>query len=460
MNSYRKIQRLSGGKTRFFTLLLALVLTLALLPSWGLAEEVQIVAAPDPNILAQGALLVDMKTGKMVYGKNEHAELYPASLTKVMTALLTLEAIDTGKLTFDQKITAGPIVNTLPADGSTVGLKEGEVMTVRNLLDCLLIPSANEAACVLAVAVSGSVDAFVDAMNKKASALGCQNTHFVNPHGLHDPGHYTSPWDMYLITTAAMKYPTFMVICDTDRVVVPATNLSKERALLNTNYLICNRRIPDYKNPEAHGVKTGSTSQSGHCLVSTAQRNNKHFLSVVMGAERVQEGKRTIIRSFSETTRLFNWGFDNFRYMDLLEDGEPIDEIPVELSKTDHVTAVAGGSLEALVPAGMKKDLVERTIHLDGETLEAPIEEGQKLGSVTVSYNGIDYGSVDLISSHAAELSKLLQVERQALELAQNKLVWAGAGVVGVAVVALLIRNAMKNRRRSKGSGFSGYNGR
>ena len=240
MKAYRNTQ------TRGFAILLAFLLSLSLCPAWALASDAEAVLPPDPDILAQGALLVDLKTGKMVYGKNEHEELYPASLTKVMTALLTLEAIDGGKLNFSQEITAGSVVNTLPADGSTVGLKEGEVMTVRNLLDCLLIPSANEAACVLAVAMSGSVDAFVDAMNKKAAELGCEHTHFVNPHGLHDPGHYTSPWDMYLITKAAMKYPTFMVICDTDRVVVPATNMSKERALLNTNYLICNRRIPDY----------------------------------------------------------------------------------------------------------------------------------------------------------------------------------------------------------------------
>ena len=457
MNAYLKIHR----PPRLFAAMLALILTLALLPPVGFAsEEGQAVLPPDPAILAKGALLVDLKTGKMVYGMNEHEELFPASLTKVMTALLTLEAIDTGRLTFDQKLTAGAVVTTLPADGSTVGLKEGEEMSVRNLLDCLLIPSANEAACVLAVAVSGSVDAFVDAMNKKAADLGCKNTHFVNPHGLHDPGHYTSPWDMYLITKAAMAYPTFMVICDTDRVVVPATNMSKERALLNTNYLICNRRIPDYKNPEVHGVKTGSTSQSGHCLVATAQRNNKHFLSVIMGAERVEEGKRTVIRSFSETTRLFNWGFDNFRYLTLLDEGEPIDEIPVELSRTDHVTAVAGGALEALVPAGVKKDFVERTIHLEGDSIQAPVEEGQKLGTVTISYNGVEYGSTDLLSSHAAELSKLLQAEKKAVELARKPLVWAIAGVIGVAILALMIRHAVKNRRRSRGSGFSGYNGR
>ena len=179
-----------------------------------------------------------------------------------------------------------------------------------------------------------------------------------------------------------------------------------------------------------------------------------------MGAERVQEGKKTVIRSFSETTRLFNWGFDNFRYMALLDESEPIEEVPVELSKTDHVTAVAGAGLEALTPAGIKKDMMKRTIHLDGDKLEAPIEEGQKLGTVTVSYDGVEYGTVDLISSHGAELSKLLQTEKQVMELAQNPIAWAVAGALAVAVIGLSIRSAVKGRRRSGGTGFSGYNGR
>ena len=141
----------------------------------------------EPELNAKAALLVDANTGTVVYAKNEHQELYPASLTKIMTALLVLEAVDKGQLTMDQQLTAtASALEGLSADGSTANIQVGEIMTVENLLYCMLVVSANEACDILAEAVSGSVDAFVDAMNAKAQELGCKNTHFANPNGLHD----------------------------------------------------------------------------------------------------------------------------------------------------------------------------------------------------------------------------------------------------------------------------------
>ena len=188
---------------RFFALFLALVLSLCLFPAAYAAGDEKPELPADPDILAKAALLVDANTGTVVYAKGEHEELYPASLTKIMTALLTLEAIDAGKLSMDQELTAtATALEGLSSDGSSAGIKVGETMSVRNLLYCMLVVSANEACDILAEAVSGSVSAFVAAMNAKAADLGCENTHFVNPNGLHDPQHYTSAWDMYLITKA------------------------------------------------------------------------------------------------------------------------------------------------------------------------------------------------------------------------------------------------------------------
>ena len=220
--------------SRFFSIFLLLLLLVNLLAVPAAA------AVPDPDIQAKAALLVDQKTGAVVYAKNEHQELYPASLTKIMTALLVLEAVDRGTLKLDQPITAtASAMTTLAADGSTAGIQVGEVLTVEQLLYCMLVVSANEACTILAEQVSGSVGAFVDAMNAKAEELGCEHTHFMNPHGLHDDQHYTSAWDLYLITRAAMEYPEFMTVCDTTSTTIPATNLSPERILYNTNYLIC-----------------------------------------------------------------------------------------------------------------------------------------------------------------------------------------------------------------------------
>ena len=186
--------------TRFFSVFLAVVLLLSLCVPFAHADDAPSLPE-DPKILAKAALLADPETDAVAYALNEHEELYPASLTKIMTALLVLEAVEEGKLTLDQEITASSTAfEGLSADGSNAGIKAGEVMSVENLLKCMLVVSANEACNILAEAVSGSVGAFVDRMNGRATELGCKNTHFMNPNGLHDPSHYTSAWDLYLIT--------------------------------------------------------------------------------------------------------------------------------------------------------------------------------------------------------------------------------------------------------------------
>ena len=221
---------------RFFSLFLALLLSLALVPAPAAAAEETAAASP-PEIHCEAMLLVDANTGKAVYEKNAHERMYPASLTKIMTALLVLEAVDSGQLSLDQQVTATEsAMEGLAADGSTAGIQAGEILTVDQLLQCMLIISANEACNILAEQVSGSVDAFVDAMNAKAEALGCEDTHFANASGLHNSQHYTTAWDLYRITAEAMKHEDFMRICDTARATIPATNLSGERNLYTTNY--------------------------------------------------------------------------------------------------------------------------------------------------------------------------------------------------------------------------------
>ena len=339
---------------RILPLFFALLLTVTLLVPAAAAEEgdAPVLPAP-PELNCQAALLVDYNTGSIVYAKNEHQEMYPASLTKIMTALLVLEAVDAGQLSLGQELTASRAAMTagLTDDGSTAGIQVGEVMTVEEYLTCMLVVSANEACNVLAEAVSGSVDAFVDAMNARAEALGCENTHFVNPTGLHDPQHYTTAWDMYLMTRAAMEHSDFMRICDTGTAHIPATNLSEERTLHTTNYLIDGWRSLGYRNSDAHGIKTGSTDAAGHCLVSSAMKGSLHFLSVVLGGERLtlEDGEiRTY--SFYDTNLLFDWALDNFSYQTVILEEEEIQEVPVLLSDIDHVTVHPAADTEALLP--------------------------------------------------------------------------------------------------------------
>ena len=295
---------------RFFSLFFCCVLFLQLTaPALAAQDDVG-----DWEIAAKAALLIDPDTEEILYARNIHERLYPASLTKIMTCLLVLEAIDSGKLTRETVLTASEAaVTSIPPDGSNAGIKVGEELTVDSLLYCIMLSSANEGCNILAEAVSGSIDGFVEQMNQKAAALGCTDTNFVNTNGLPDSNHYTTAWDLYLITKEARTHPDFMPLVGTIFYEVPATNLSDPRKLYTTNYLISSYRTSGYIYKGAEGIKTGSTSAAGYCLVASASRSGRSLLSVVLGAERITLEDGTILtQSFSETIKLYDWGFDSF----------------------------------------------------------------------------------------------------------------------------------------------------
>ena len=420
-----------------------------------------------PDIQAKAALLADVNTDAVAYAKNIHEKNYPASLTKVMTALLILEKVSGNETLLNQEVTASESAFSdtyYHADGSSAGIKTGEIMTVKQLLQCMLIVSANEACNILAEWDAGSIAAFVDAMNAKAKALGCENTHFVNPSGLHDPDHYTSAWDLYLITKAAMQYPEFMEICDSAKAVIPATNLSKERTLYTTNHLLSTWRVIGYRDKRAHGIKTGSTSDAGHCLISSAQEGELHFVSVVMGAERIEENGVGNLLNFSETSHLFDYGFKNFAYRTILEDKEIIQEVPVSLSKTDYVTVHPANNVESLFPRDLDPAELDRVISLP-ETVEAPVTAGDKLGTMELRDGDTVYASVDLLASSDVTADKFMVFRHNVSLFFKKPAVKTVAIVLAVLLVLLVIfRLTGLSRRRRYGrnarSYSRGYRGR
>ena len=420
-----------------------------------------------PDIQARAALLADLNTDAVAYAKNIHEKNYPASLTKVMTALLILEKVSGNETLLNQEVTASENAFSdtyYHADGSSAGIKTGEIMTVKQLLQCMLIVSANEACNILAEWDAGSIAAFVDAMNAKAKALGCENTHFVNPSGLHDPDHYTSAWDLYLITKAAMQYPEFMEICDSAKAVIPATNLSKERTLYTTNHLLSTWRVIGYRDKRAHGIKTGSTSDAGHCLISSAQEGELHFVSVDMGAERIEENGVGNLLNFSETSHLFDYGFKNFAYRTILEDKEIIQEVPVSLSKTDYVTVHPANNVESLFPRDLDPAELDRVISLP-ETVEAPVTAGDKLGTMELRDGDTVYASVDLLASSDVTADKFMVFRHNVTLFFKKPAVKTVAIVLAVLLVLLVIfRLTGLSRRRRYGrnarSYSRGYRGR
>ena len=433
---------------RFFSAFFCAVLLLSLCPSAMAAEDKEL---PSIDIQAKAALLLDQNTGKIVYAKNEHEELYPASLTKIMTALLVLRAVDEGKLTMDQSITASESAfETLHDDGSSAGIKAGEILTVRQLLQCLLIVSANEAGTILAEAVSGSVSAFVEEMNAEAQALGCENTHFVNPTGLHDPQHYTSAWDLSLIATEALKYPDFLTICDSIKEIIPATNLSSERVLRTTNYLLDTWRALGYRYRNAHGIKTGSTSDAGYCLVSSAEKGELRFLSVVMGCERVVDASgKADVKSFSETKRLFEWGFENFSYKTVQSVNDMLASIPVALSQeTNSVVLHPAEDVVVLLPNALSADDLKRVIRFERQSVEAPVQAGEVLAEAVLSYGDTEYAAIPLVALNDIDASRSLVLLAQAKAVLAKPIVKIAVILVVGMLLALLIWKLTIGRRR------------
>ena len=456
---------------RFFSLFFVLLVLAASLlsPAALAAEEGTDAQLPIPaiSVEARAALLVDPTTDEVLYAQNIHEQLYPASLTKVMTALLVLESVEAGDLVMDQVLTASASAVDLPYDASTADMAEGEQMTVEQLLYCILVVSAADACNVLAEAVSGSIDAFVDRMNQRAQELGCQDTHFANPHGYHDDQHYTTAWDIYLYTKAAREYEVFNTIVATGRYEVPATNLHDRRVYYTTNYLLNGYRNGDYIYSAANGIKTGNTSNAGYCLAASAAKNGRSLLSVVLGAERVElESGGYRVMSFYETIRLFDWGFDNFTRRTILDTKQPVAELDVALSSVEHITLQPAYEVERLLPNDLAAEDLERKTTFYSDVVDAPISEGEVLGEITLAYGDTVYATVPLLASNSVEASRLLVFRRDAIAFLSKKSVRiaAIALVVLVLLVVLWLRSPMRRNRRygkvTHGSANRRYRGR
>lgn len=389
------------------------ILMVALLPIPVGAEAID-NEKPPPEITATAALLVEMTDDTVLYDKAANETRYPASITKIMTALLAIEAVEasenssdeggepgTGKLTLDQMITASAAsVADMTDDSSTQNIQPGEVMSVNDLLHCLLISSANEAANILGEAVSGSVEAFVERMNQRATELGMTGTHFANPHGLHRDNHYSTAYDIYLMTKEAMKHPLFREIVSTISYEVPATNMSEARHLFTTNALLSSRKYAGYTYSYCIGVKTGSTPEAGYCLVAAAENGDRSLISVVLGAENVTQSNRSVARKqFSESRDLLNWGMTAFRRYTVLNSTTYKKEIPVKVSSgLPYVVVQPSRSVQATLPSSFNIDQLQTSVNLKREQISAPVKKGEVLGTITVSYNGTEFGSADLVA--------------------------------------------------------------
>lgn len=427
-------------KFKLFPLLLVFCLVLA-------AFAPSAAALDEPELNAKAAVLVDLNTGRVLLSKNAEEPRSMASLTKIMTVLLAIESVERGEHSMDETVTAQSDCQTgMDEDSSSAYIMEGEQMSFKDLLYCALIHSANDACNVLASCISGSIDAFVEQMNRRAAELGCTDTVFADPNGLSSENHSTA-YDLYLISAEAINHPDFMTICNTAEYTVPATNLSEAREFSNSNALISSRSIYGwgaYLYEYAAGVKTGFTQAAGYCLVSTAEKEGVRTLAVVMGCDGNGNAGIDEYKNFDDSIKLYNWVFDHFSYRTILTTQDPIQKAPVTLAKGDGtVTLQPQADVNLLLPTDLDSGALSTSVTLYEEKLVAPIAAGTVLGEAKLTIDGQDYGTVKLVNSAEVELARGEYLKQRLAAVFSNGWVIAAILIIlvlGGIYIALVIR--------------------
>lgn len=350
------------------------------------------------DISSKSAVLMDASTGKILYEKNSHEKLPPASVTKVMTMLLICEALESGKIKEDDDVQISEVASSM--GGSQIFLEPGEIQKVDTLLKSIAVASANDACVAMAEYVGGSVEEFVVIMNKRAKELGMNDTNFVNTNGLPVDNHYTSAYDIALMSKELLKHKKISKYLTTwmDEVVV-----GKKQAKIgisNTNKL-----VKHYQG--ATGVKTGFTQQAKYCLSASALRNNTHLIAVTLCAE-------TSPIRFKDATNLLNYGFANYESVKICGANDKVATVKFEKGEKENVDLVAKDDLSVLIKKGDKKDFTKK-VQIK-EDLKLPIKKNTELGVVKV-YRGDELvGESKIINTEDINKASYLQMLRRIVD--------------------------------------------
>lgn len=440
-------------KNRILCGLLAFVLAAVMLfcPAAAISYE------PDFTLTSKAVYLENLDTGLVLYEKNADQQMYPASLTKIMTAILVLENVKD----LDQETAAYPmwIQDMLYGTNASLGgLIVGEKLTIRQLLTSALVQSGNESAMILAgyVGSGGMADfmprditTFVEMMNDKAKALGCSGTHFTNPTGLHSDNHYSTARDMAIMAKYAMQNPVFASLVKNYAVQLGQTNKHSDLWQYSTNKMLLTSS-PYYYAPVV-GIKTGSTDEAGRCVISQAEDNGYRYFCVVMGAPSTAAEP---FPNFIETRQLYRWAFGTFSLKTLLEQGELMAEVPVKYSGDGKIAKLAvKDDVVKLLRNDISSDSIIYHTELP-ESIEAPIAAGDSVGTLHIMLMGEEIGTAELVATQDFSLSwfrKALGTIGALLSSTTAKIILI---VVVLAVVAYIVymvqHNKKKKRHRSR----------
>ena len=397
--------------------------------------------------VGEGVYMEELNTGIVVYEKNADVKMNPASTTKIMTYIIVSDKVsdfENTKIEVTEKA-----LETLDPESSVMGLKDhiGESYSVKDLLYGMMIPSGNDAALVLSDYIGeGNIDTFVQLMNYKAAELGCINTHFVNPHGLYDPDHYSTPRDMAAITKFAMNVRDFKEISNT----VKYTPAGFENPIVTTNYMIDpNGHNGDYYYPYAKGIKTGYTDEAGRCLITTAEKDGYTYLCVDLGAAYTFE--EDVNYAMKDSAALYEWAFGGIAGQVIFSTTDVVANIPVDNTK-DNTTLdlVAKEDIKALLPVEFQRDQITTKNNIP-ESVSAPINQGSVIGTVEIYYQGEKIAESELCAS--ASIDGATKSEQQAKTDTENTIklvliiVFGVATVIIVVIVILVVSKARRKKR-------------
>lgn len=439
-----------------------LAVSVAAALTFGIFSQVYASAVtftPNFTVASEAAVLINLDKDVVIYEKNPTKKMYPASLTKIMTAIVVLDNVkDLDNTKFE-----APLVvfdDLYGKNPSSVGYSRGEVITVTDLMYSMLMASACESAGILAYHVGGeSIPNFIDMMNQKAKEIGCTGTNFVNPHGLYDDNQYTNAHDMALIAKYAVdNYPKFVEIATTTEYTLHGTNYHEDgwATIHHTNAMTLKGEF--YYEP-ARGLKTGTLDESGRNLVSMASRDGNNYLLVTMGAPMYDADGNKAYDQYTDQENIYEWAFNTFSYEKLLSSSDEITEIPVKLGdNAEHVLLVPAEDFYTLWPntldsANLKKQIdTKGYVDSDG-SVTAPVEKGQVMGTYTLSLSGEILCTVDLVAKDSVELSQLEYNIMKAKAFVGSfwfKLAVAVAVFLIVAYIVIYVLATKKRKRRMK----------
>ncbi len=395
------------------------------------------------DITAKAGMLISLDTEEILFERNIDQKVYPASITKIMTALLMLES-DKFDTEAKVKINQSCLDKVLGTGLSVSLLEEGEELTHLDLLYTVLLSSYGDCTYLAAEVFGGSYENFVEMMNDKAKELGLTGTHYSNPVGLHEEETYTTVRDTYTLTRYALQYDLFKTVTSASRYKITTTK-GTTRTLSTTNFLL--DKTTNYWYTYANGVKTGFTEAAGRCLVSTATYNGYNYMCILFGCTN-STAKRY---DFYESRELYRWAFNNFSYKEVADSDEPVCEIPVELSMdTDFVPLYFKKPFVTILPNGADQStLVVKTI-FENETVDAPIKKGDVLGKAEIYYAENVIGTVDLVAGNDVEKSNLLLAMRYLKNFFTSSYMKIVYAVIIIAAIIFVFLFFYINRGRKK----------